>query len=75
MFCLMRSLLLNSYTFLSATRFSDFPSEPGVANEILENEPKSGFKTVAWIYTWFLHVLVKISRFLRKKANLRLGSC
>ena len=31
----------------------DFPSEPGVANEILENEPKSCL-TVAKFYSLFL---------------------
>ena len=50
----------------------DFKSEPGVANEMLENEPKSCL-TVAYFYSWFLHDLEKISCF--EKCNLRQGSC
>ena len=42
-----------------------FPSEPGGANEILENEPKSCL-TVAKFYGWFLHDYVKITCFERK---------
>ena len=43
----------------------DFSSEPGVDNEILENEPES-WLTVAKFYGWFLYDLSEISCFERK---------
>ena len=46
----------------------DFSSEPGVANENLENEPKSCL-IVASFYNWLLHDLAK-SVFWKKKTPI-----
>ena len=56
-------------TFLKYTIFYrqlDFPSEPGVANEILVNEPKS-CSMVAYFYSLFLNDYAKITCFERKR--------